>query len=68
MNHNFKELKIWQKGIEVVDLCYDFAGTLPKKKSIISQITRCACSIPLTLLKVAEKEHQIILRNFYLLR
>ncbi len=48
MNHNFRELKIWQKGIDLVDICYDFASTLPKeeKYNLISQITRCACSIP----------------------
>lgn len=48
MNHNYKELKIWQKGIELVDKCYDFADTLPKdeKYNLKSQITRSACSIP----------------------
>ncbi len=48
MNHNFKELKIWQKGIDLLDISYDFANTLPKeeKYNLASQITRCACSIP----------------------
>lgn len=48
MNHNFKELKIWQKGIDLVDLSYDFVKHLPKeeKYNLISQITRSACSIP----------------------
>ena len=48
MNHNFRELKIWQKGIDLVDVCYDFVNDLPKeeKYNLISQITRCACSIP----------------------
>lgn len=48
MNHNFRELKIWQKGIDLVDICYDFAATLPKeeKYNLVSQITRCACSVP----------------------
>lgn len=48
MNHNFKELKIWQKGIELVDMCYDFVATMPKdeKFNLVSQITRSACSIP----------------------
>lgn len=48
MNHNYKELKIWQKGIELVDKCYDFADTLPQdeKYNLKSQITRSACSIP----------------------
>ena len=48
MNHNFRELKIWQKGIDLVYVCYDFVKYLPKeeKYNLISQITRCACSIP----------------------
>ncbi len=48
MSHNFRELKIWQKGIDLVDICYDFVKDLPKeeKYNLISQITRCACSVP----------------------
>ncbi len=48
MNHNFRELKIWQKGIDLVDVSYDFAETLPvdEKYHVISQIKRCSCSIP----------------------
>jgi four helix bundle protein len=46
MGHNYRELKIWQKGIDLVDGCYDFASTLPKeeKYNLVSQITRCAPS------------------------
>lgn len=48
MNHNFRELKIWQKGIDLVDLTYDYSATLPKeeKYNLTSQMIRCACSIP----------------------
>lgn len=48
MNHNFRELKIWQKGIDLVDMCYDFTATLPKdeKYNLTSQMNRCSCSIP----------------------
>jgi four helix bundle protein len=48
MNHNFRELKIWQKGIELVDNCYNFTETLPKDErfNLVSQINRCSCSIP----------------------
>lgn len=48
MNHNFRELKIWQKGIDLVDLSYEFVTTLPKdeKFNLVSQITRAACSVP----------------------
>ena len=48
MNHNFRELKIWQKGIDLVDVSYDFADGLPseEKFNLIVQIKSCACSIP----------------------
>jgi four helix bundle protein len=48
MGHNYKELKIWQKGIDLVDSCYDFTSSLPReeKYNLVSQMTRCACSIP----------------------
>ena len=48
MNHNFRELKIWQKGIDLVDVSYDFVDTLPhdEKYNLVSQIKRCSCSIP----------------------
>src|SRR6266487_6258713 len=45
---NFKKLKIWQKGIELVNLTYELAGQLPKeeKYELRSQITRAVVSIP----------------------
>ncbi len=48
MNHNFRELKIWQKGIDLVDLTYDFVETLPgdERYNLVSQMKRCSCSIP----------------------
>lgn len=48
MNHNFKELRIWQKGIDLANTSYDYAATLPKDErfNLVSQITRSACSIP----------------------
>lgn len=48
MAHNFKDLKIWQRSIELVDLCYDYVGDLPneEKFNLKSQIIRSACSVP----------------------
>src|SRR5258706_14181028 len=45
---NFKKLKIWQKGMELVNLIYELAGQLPKeeKYELRSQITRGVVSIP----------------------
>jgi four helix bundle protein len=46
--HNFKKLQIWQEAIELVTLSYKFTSTLPdyEKFGLISQLNRCAVSIP----------------------
>ena len=46
--HNFRELKIWQKGIELVKHLYVLTEGLPnnEKFGLISQMQRCAVSIP----------------------
>ncbi|MEM6515684.1 MAG: four helix bundle protein, partial [Bacteroidota bacterium] len=46
--HNFKKLKIWQAGIELVQESYKLTRTFPKFEQfgLISQMNRCAVSIP----------------------
>jgi hypothetical protein len=50
---NFKQLKVWQKGLDIAISTYQFAATLPKdeKFGLVSQITRAASLFHLTLLK-----------------
>lgn len=45
---NYKELIIWQKGIEIVKKVYALARQFPgeEKYGIVSQVTRAAVSIP----------------------
>ncbi len=45
---NFKQLHIWQKGIEIVKEIYKVSKLLPdsEKYGMISQITRASVSIP----------------------
>ena len=45
---NFKELKIWQKGIDIAIKTYQFTGTFPKedKYGIVRQMTKASVSIP----------------------
>jgi len=45
---NFKELKIWQKGIELVALVYTITTTFPEeeKYGLSAQMRRAAVSIP----------------------
>jgi len=46
--HNFKNLKVWSKGMDAVDQVYAFTATLPdnEKYGLSSQLTRAAVSVP----------------------
>jgi len=46
--HNFKNLKIWQKAMDLTDLVLYYIEGLPKMErfNLIDQINRCSCSIP----------------------
>jgi four helix bundle protein len=45
---NFKQLKVWQSGMDIVELIYSLTKHLPKeeKYGLISQLNRAAVSIP----------------------
>ena len=57
MAHNYKNLKIWQRSIDLVDLCYDYVGDLPQDErfNLKSQIIRCACSVPTNIAEGCRK-------------
>jgi four helix bundle protein len=46
--HNFKELLVWQKAMDLVAFTYKITGFFPKEEKfgLISQIQRCSVSIP----------------------
>ena len=46
--HNYKNMKIWQLGIEIANEISDILSTFPQheKYSMYSQISRCSISIP----------------------
>lgn len=46
--HNFKNLLIWQKAMDMTDFILDYSKTLPSSErfNLIDQMNRCACSIP----------------------
>lgn len=48
VRHNYKNLKIWKLGIEIVDDVYGIISEFPKdeKFGLISQISRYSVSIP----------------------
>lgn len=48
MKHNFKELLVWKKSIELVKSIYQITSLLPmdEKFGLVSQMNRCSVSIP----------------------
>ncbi|PIB30643.1 four helix bundle protein [Maribacter sp. 4U21] len=46
--HNFKKLKIWEEGMNLVDETYRLINSFPssEKFNLISQLMRCSVSIP----------------------
>lgn len=49
--HQYKNLKIWQKGMELAKSIYQFTRTLPssEKFGLISQLQRACVSVPLNI-------------------
>jgi hypothetical protein len=49
--HNYKELKVWQKAMDVVVTVYELTRSFPKDElfGLTSQLRRAAVSIPLNI-------------------
>src|SRR5882757_3244406 len=62
--HNFKELLVWQKSMDLAVFAYQLTSFFPKEEKfgLISQIQRCAVSIPSNIAegsgRVSKKEFQ----------
>lgn len=48
MKHNFLNLKIWQKSMDLTDLIFIYNKSMPMEErfNLIDQINRSSCSIP----------------------
>ena len=44
----YRDLKVWQKAMDLADMAYDIVDAMPTdyKYTLISQIQRCAASVP----------------------
>ena len=64
--NNYKELKIWQKSIDLVEKVYAITKTFPKEEryGLISQIQRSAVSIPSNIAEGAGRNSNKEFRNF----
>lgn len=64
--HNFKELRIWQDSIDLVEDIYRKTKELPKNKEfgLISQMRRCAVSVPSNIAEGSGRESDKDFRRF----
>jgi len=64
--HNFKDLRIWQKGIEIVKLVYGLTSSFPneEKYGLVSQIRRCAVSVPSNIAEGFKRFHNREYKQF----
>ena len=64
--HNFKKLKIWQEGMELVVETYKVTKTFPseEKYGLISQLNRCSVSIPSDIAEGTSKSSEKHFRTF----
>lgn len=65
MNY-FKELKVWQKAMEVVAKVYQITNSFPREEQfgIISQIRRCSISIPSNIAEGCGRKSNKKFNNF----
>ena len=63
---NFKELKIWQKGIEIAVESIKYVNTFPKeeKYGMSSQITRASVSIPSNIAEGSSRKSEKDYKRF----
>lgn len=63
---NFRKLKIWEQGIEIVKEVYKISQKLPseEKFGLKSQITRAAVSIPSNIAEGSSRNSEIEFKRF----
>jgi four helix bundle protein len=63
---NFKDLKIWQKGMELSKIIYQITNTFPAKETygIVSQMRRSAISIPSNIAEGFMRRHNKEYKQF----
>ena len=61
MAHNFKQLIIWQKSIDLTDLIFAYCKDLPKEEryNLIDQMNRSSCSIPSNIAEGSGKRSKL---------
>ena len=65
-SRNFRDLQVWQKGMEIVRLAYKAAAAFPQRElyGLMSQMQRAAVSIPANVAEGFNRYHNKEYRQF----
>lgn len=57
---NFKELRIWQKGMDIAEDCFNLTASFPKEEKfgLSLQITKCGVSIPYNIAEGSSRKSE----------
>ena len=63
---DYKDLKVWQKGIEIVDKVYAITASFPKDElyGLVNQMRRAAVSIPSYIVEGFVRQHNKEYKQF----
>lgn len=66
MSHNFKQLKIWEKSMDLTDLIFLYCKELPSAErfNLIDQMNRCSCSVPSNIAEGSGKRSKLQFAEF----
>lgn len=66
MRHNFKNLKVWQRSMDLTDLVFDYCKSLPvnERYNLMDQINRSSCSIPSNIAEGSGKRTHLHFAEF----
>jgi four helix bundle protein len=63
---DYKDLKVWQKGIEIVDKVYEVTATFPKEElyGLVVQMRKASVSIPSNIAEGFVRQHNKEYKQF----
>lgn len=63
---HFKQLRVWQRGIDVVDKIYQVTESFPKREryNLVSQMCRSAVSVPSNIAEGFKRYHNKEFKQF----
>ena len=63
---NFKKLKVWEKGMDIVVMTYQITGRLPhgERFGLVSQMNRAAVSVPSNIAEGSSRDSVKDFRHF----